>query len=116
MREKEVEKSIIEYIRAIGGRCQKVHSGLLFQEYNWRKRAIKLADKWTPDILACINWVFLGIEVKKDKKEVEKRWKSNAPREAAQRAQGEGIVKSWGRFFIVSSIKELREDLANIDL
>lgn len=72
-----------------------------------------MADKWTPDILACINGKFIGIEVKRDQKEVEKRAKQKDKRATDQMKQGQGIMNAGWLFFVVSSTDELERDLAD---
>ena len=73
MSEKQIEKSILEYLNTVGYAI-KVHSGSLIKSCGHKQYRINLAPKGTPDILAVVDG-FWGIEVKRDQKEVD-RWKN----------------------------------------
>jgi len=121
MIETGIEKAIKNYIFIQGGWITKVQSGMLMQNYKGRTHAIHLADRGTPDMVGCLNGRFLGIEVKKDKKAIE-RWlayplglrgkpvKEDKRIEAQQRI-GKQIRESGGFFAIVCSVDELVDDL-----
>jgi len=134
MTENEIQASIIEYIRRIGGYCQRVNSGSMFSSYANKKsgdiahRRVKMADKGTPDILACINGKFIAIEVKRDLKAVE-RWqkavsnffktgKLTKSNEGAvhQLWEAEKIQKAGGLCIMVNSIDRLDQVLFNLKI
>jgi len=116
MSEKDLEKAVIKYIRWVGGYCQKVQCGLIKQVYNDKIRWIHLADKGTPDILACIKGSFLGIEVKKDEKEVE-RWNKQTTEHAQQQSYQQQLIRhAKGMTMVVGSLKQLEEDLKELGL
>ena len=121
MTEKEIENACIDFIRIIGGWVQKVHSGSILKSYKQRNGASKvyrvnLADKGTPDLLCCIKGRFLGIEVKRSPKEVEKWWLGKDERSQDQLHQRHLIKKAGGIHIIVSSINELKQDLKTLKL
>jgi len=102
--EKEIETSIIEYIRAIGGWCQKIQSGEAYKIYRDKKYRIKLADAGTPDILACIEGTFFGIEVKKAQKQVDDLLKEKTQTAQDQMYQLKLIDQADGQAMIVDSL------------
>ncbi len=73
MSEQELLNACKDYIRWKGYYCQRVPSGLIKQTIDGEERWIHLADKGTPDILACIAGKFVGIEVKANEA-AKKRW------------------------------------------
>ena len=85
-----------------------------------------MAASGTPDILTCVNGVFVGIEVKKNAKAVE-RWLKiaeafdmvgKAPksykREIDQHLQHKEIRKAGGKVCVVSSIEEVEEFIKSL--
>ena len=118
--EKEIESTIIRWIRSNHRRCQKVHSGAtMIQNANKSFRKIKMADQGTPDIVACIEWLFVAIEVKSSEDKVS-AWKKlrqrmedweelkvSQKREYRQIRQCNEILDGKGARFIVSHRTEL---------
>jgi hypothetical protein len=126
MIEKQVEKSIMHYLAVIGAYAVKVQSGMLPQSYKGKNRMIHLAPQGTPDIIALFKGNYIGIEVKKDDKEVQK-WirypygaKGNIvkhdPRIEAQKETGHTIAQKGGVFIICSSVDELERDLKTLKI
>lgn len=127
MKEKLIETQIKNWLRASGAWVQKVHSGAMRKVYTRRRGEnagftrehwVKLADRGTPDLIACINGFFVAIEVKKDAKEIEK-WKKQAesnPRSAAQHAQHYAIKGAGGRVIVVCSVEGLEKALAELNM
>lgn len=72
IKEKDVLKGCIDYLRLRGFYCQRINTGKIFIDNAFGKRVVNLADEGTPDILACISGKFVGIEIKKDEKEFAK--------------------------------------------
>lgn len=133
MTENDVKSSIIDYIRSIGGYCQRVNSGSVFGEYEtkggeFKRRRLKLADPGTPDIVACINGHFVGIEVKKDAKAIGKwqnqianYYKTNKLSKYNQGAmhqlwEGEKITKAKGVCIMTNSIDRLGAVLKDLKI
>lgn len=129
MIETQIEKAIKTFIFSKGGFIQKTHSGAIQKAYKarggrWRTHVVHLADAGTPDMMGVLNGYFLGIEVKKDEKEVQKWLKyplglrgkpvKRDPRIEAQKHFAEKIKKAGGIFAIVSSVDELEEDLKKV--
>ena len=119
MKEQEVLKACLEYIRWKGYYCQRVHSGLVKVQMGKSERWMHLADKGTPDILACIAGKFVGIEVKAGK-EAKRRWHASVKKAhdmkaltspdltcVAQHEQMQVIEKAGGCTALVSSLKEM---------
>ncbi len=129
MNEKEVENQIKNWLRYQGFWVQKVQSGVIQQKYKTGKqRFIHLAEAGTPDLIACINGRFVGIEVKKDEKTVEAWHKkvknylkfpikkpSNA-RESNQYIQHEKIRKSGGIAIVAGSIDQAEKQLKSLNI
>jgi len=68
--------------------------------------ATAYSTRGIPDIIACINGYFLGIEVKKRKNTVSK----------LQLETGKVITQAGGLFWIITSIPELIENLKTLDI
>jgi len=110
-KEKDVETEIIQYINYKGGYAIKVHSGGMMKSYRnkfgqTKTHKINLAPTGTPDIIACIDGAFFGIEVKKDQKEVAKWWKQKDDRSINQHYQLERIDKAGGQALITYSLDD----------
>lgn len=119
--EKSIETAIKHFIFAKGGYLTKVQSGAVHKSYKGKEYMIRLADAGTPDMMGCLNGRFIGVEVKKDAKEVQK-WlaypnglrgtpvKYNARIEAQKNASKQ-IREAGGFFAVVCSVDELEADL-----
>ena len=126
--EKDLESSIIEYLRARGFYCQKVHSGAMFVKKGPLTYKVKLADQGTPDILACIHGRFVGIEVKVSKEEQEeweRQWdkylatnqfKVSWERSIYQHQQHNAIRDGNAKWEVIvcSSVEELHQDIEQL--
>lgn len=88
MKEKTIENQIKKWLDSKGYWWMKVH-GDLFQKSG------------VPDILACINGTFVGIEVKRPGGKVSE----------LQKYQMEQIQKSGGVAFVAHSVEEVRVNL-----
>jgi len=124
MIETQIEKTIKQYVFSRGGFIQKTQSGSLMKSYRTKtgvqkSHRINLADQGTPDMMGVLNGIFLGIEVKKDKKEVE-RWLAyplglrgtpveRKERIEAQKHFAELIQKNDGFFACVYSLDDLED-------
>lgn len=127
MKEKLIETQIKNWLRHNGAWVQKVHSGAMRKVYTRRRGAnagfsrehwVKLADRGTPDLLACVNGHFVAIEVKKDAKEIE-TWKKKAetdPRSIVQHAQHHAIKAAGGRVIVVYSVEGLQRALEELEI
>lgn len=123
--EKNIETQIKVYLRSCGFWVTKVQAGMMKKSYTsrgdrtaTREHWVHLADQGTPDLLACIKGRFVGIEVKKDEKEIE-RWKRTAEtdrRSAAQHAQQQAIRDAGGITLVVCSVDDLIADLKELQL
>lgn len=123
MKESDIQKSIVEWLRYNGIYCQRINSGKLFARYGDVTRAIKLADEGTPDIIACINGKFVGIEVKKDQYEIAKWISVSAKYEQTRKVPKtyeriknqyehcKQIRNRGGFYFLVCSIEQLKENI-----
>lgn len=89
-KEKQIENDIVQIIRMYGHYAEAVQSGskvVSYKDKNGKTKYHKITfcSEGTPDILACIHGVFVGIEVKKSNEEVQKRLNSNQRRELMQK-------------------------------
>jgi hypothetical protein len=115
--EKDIERSIIDYIRLIGGWAEGMQSGgVVVANAKGGFRRINFCSAGTPDIIACVRGVFLGIEVKKDAKEIAKWRKQLDKRSQDQHRQKEMIMNAQGKFLIVCSIEDVIQDLKQLKL
>ena len=127
MSEKETEKAIIDYIRLLGGWATKCQSGAIIKKGKGGKPyKITLATAGTPDILACINGKFVGIEVKKNLEEIEK-WQryplgklgkvlKHDQHIKDQQEQAQLIKKAKGVSLICSSVDEVEQYLKTLGI
>ena len=120
IKEKSVQEQIIRSIREKWCYAVNVNSWSLFKK-TWKfVYKVELAPTWTPDILACIDWKFYWIEVKKSEKErrawnkiVEnhiawlKEFKSHAP-VIQQRKTGGNIAEAWWTYICTYSVDHFR--------
>lgn len=88
--EKKVEDQIKKYLDSLGSYYLKVH-GSAFQPAG------------TPDILACINGKFVGIEVKKPKGGVVSE---------LQKFKIKQIQNAGGVAFVARSVKDVKQELS----
>jgi len=115
--EKQIERDIIQFIRFKGGWCEGIQSGsLVLPNPKGGFRRVNMCTKGTPDIIACFNGKFLGIEVKKNEKEIEKWRKGKDKRSLDQQYQRDRILESKGIYIITHSIDDLRADLVELGL
>lgn len=64
--EREIQKTILDYLALKGINAWRTNSGIQFSTYKDRSYITRLAPKGTPDIIGFLNdGRFLGIEVKK---------------------------------------------------
>ncbi len=130
MTEKQIEKSIIQYLKLKGFWVEKMQSGHVFvdgSKSGGKSRMINLGGSpGAPDILACINGRFVAIEVKKDEK-TTKKWlrydlsksqyiKGYDKRLEAQRRHRDQVLSNGGIHIITFSIEDLEGDLKHYNL
>jgi len=134
MKEWLIQKSIINCLSCANSYVVRVNSWSVIKSYTdnfgaVKKRRIKLADEWTPDVIACIPTriteemvgkeigVFVWIEIKKDEK-TKQKWleypeKYNARKIKfnktinAQHFAKDKILRSKGVYWLVSSIDDI---------
>lgn len=116
MHEKAIESNIIHFLHAMGAHPIKIQCGTLYKEYKdkngvTRRHKIKLAERGNPDIVACVGGRFVGIEVKRDEKEIEKWYRQNDARSIAQMAMAQRIQQCGGHMFLTHSIEDLEAQM-----
>jgi hypothetical protein len=121
VKEQDIQNSIIEYIRIIGGYTQRINSGKVVILQGEIRRVVNLADAGTPDILGWYDGKPFGIEVKKNQK-IKDQWirtvskyeltggfaKSNR-RIRDQYFESEKIRRAGGKWGLVCSLSEAIE-------
>ena len=71
--ERSVQNDIVQFLTELWHYAVSVQSWSILKK-SWRiTYKVTLAPQWTPDIIACVNWRFFWIEVKKDEEERNKR-------------------------------------------
>lgn len=96
--EKDIQKSILDYLRIRGYLCKRNNSGLLFSEYKGRKRAIRVGEAGWPDIEGLTKeGRYFGIEVKSSVGKLEE----------SQKAIGEQIRSMHGLWFVARSLDDV---------
>ncbi len=121
MSEQQIQNQIIAMIRANGGWCQRINSGAISQTYtnktgNTRQRYIKMADKGTPDIIACIKGIFVGVEVKGSLRAYKEWQKQKTDTHVAQHMQKTWILESGGIYLIGYDVQQIEDDLRELKL
>lgn len=113
MSEKDIQKSIVDYIHTIGGWAERVQAGAIPTPTGG---FIRMARRGTPDILACISGKFIAIEVKINQK-VIRHWEKNVdPTAQAQHHEQELIRRAGGITIVTASIDDLAVDLLELGL
>ncbi len=96
--EKEIQKSILDYLRIKGYLCKRNNAGMAFSTYNGKRRAFIVGASGWPDIEVILpGGCYCGIEVKTRKgiqSEVQKRVEQS-------------IKKVGGRYLIARSIDDV---------
>lgn len=112
MSEKDLQKAVINFIRFHGGYCVKVlcgkfklHAGTSYER--WAHGA----DKGTPDLVACLNGQFFGVECKVNER-VAAAWETCKTDTAQSQAYQHGLIRKAGATaMVVGSIKMLEDAL-----
>ena len=131
MKEKHVEDSIKNYIKAKGWICKKLHSGAMTKAYTSKKTRVtktykmKLEEKGTTDLVAFIYGICLWIEVKRDEEEYQKWLKleerfykegllpAYLEREQAQIVEKRDILERGGTHVLTYSSEHFKNILEN---
>lgn len=121
MKESGIEKVIQMHIKSKGGWSQRLHSGQIVTKYGDKSYAMHLAEKGSPDLIACVKGQFYGIEVKADE-EIKEKWMKlfkrvqqgeelpkSYHREKAQIDQCNKIINAGGKFILASSVDDVKE-------
>lgn len=128
--EQELLKACLEYLRVRSFFAERINSGKIIADYGGKKRMIHLCTPGTPDIIACIPvngvGVFVGIELKKDSKEIlawEKQWENYNrganitdanKRSVLQHQAHERIRNAGGEVIVCCSLNELEKDISDL--
>lgn len=86
--ETKLQKSIQEYLKSLGAYCFKVHGNIYMRA-------------GIPDIIACLDGRFIGIEVKDGDNTTSQ----------LQEAHGLQIIRAKGIFIVAYSIDDVRKGL-----
>lgn len=129
-KEKEIENEIYNYLLSIGAVAEKIQSWKIMIKKGQYNHRMTLQSAGCPDIICLYKWYFVGIEVKKDQKEVDKwlkirdrfhwiwktlDWLTSFDREKDQIRYAERIENSWWEFLITCSTDEVRLLIKEID-
>ena len=125
--EKRIQNAILGYINFHGGWAIRMNSGKMRKSYQRKdggmtQHWVQLAPEGTPDIMAIYKSKAIGIEVKKNEKEV-KEWikmsgenyigsSKKSIHAKIQKAGMDNITRAGGHALIVSSLDEVIEFLA----
>lgn len=124
--EKQIEKSIVYYLRALWAVVETQNGWSIMIKKGSYNHRMTLQTKWCPDILCYYKNNFVGIEVKKDEKEVNKwlRLKErhlqgetlpkSYHRELEQIKYREKILINWGVFIITYELEEIVDYFINL--
>lgn len=92
MKEKSIEQEIIKYLLSIWAVVEWIQSGKVMIKKGQYNHRMTLQSAWCPDIICFYCWYFIGIEVKKNQKEVD-AWVKKEDRIM----NGEELPKSYKR-------------------
>jgi len=125
MKEKIIEKQIVNYLRSIWWWCEGLQSWSLMVK-KWKNiNKVNLCSKWTPDIIWFYDGELIAIEVKKNQKEVdswiekEKRYNDTWElpksyiREVMQIEHKKLILENWGTHIITCNPQEVVDYITN---
>jgi len=98
MSEHEIQNAIMEWLHQHGIYAVRVNSGRAIVKGKGRMYAIAGAPAGTPDIIACVSGVFVGIEVKTETGKM-----SPEQHEAARNIESAG-----GRCYTVRSLDDVK--------
>ena len=122
MKEKDIENAINRYLLSIWAVVEKMQSWKVLVKKAGYNSMMTLQTAWCPDIICFYKNKLYWIEVKKDKKEVEKWlkikdryywiWKSfdglkSYKREIDQIKYREKILENWWTFILTCELKEV---------
>jgi len=124
--EKKIEQAIIQYLQSLWAVVEGIQSGKVLIGKHWYNHRMNLQSAWCPDIIALVKWVFLGIEVKKDQKEVDKwcrlleryeAWEElpkSYEKEKWQIEYRQKILDNWGVHIITCDVWEVIDYITNL--
>ena len=124
MKESVVQKKIMKWLKEQGAYTRRVNSGKIKYEGRW----IILGVKGTPDIAVTLNGHSIGVEVKKDAKELQawntqfKNWQKTGiitaynERSYYQHREQNKIREAGGYTFTVYSVDMLEKELKEFNL
>lgn len=119
MKEKIIEKWIVQYLQSIGAIVEWMQ-GWKAMIKKWKKTyKMNLQSEWCPDIICFYKREFIWIEVKRDQEEVDswvklkerflEEWflPKSYKREENQIIYSERILEQWGSFIITCDLEEV---------
>lgn len=112
MKEADVQKAIIDFIRYKGGWVVKVPAGAAMRFRGDQKYFVRLAEAGTPDLVACYKGQFIAIEVKRDTTAVGAWHRGVDERSICQHIQ-KGLIEDTGGKFVIACCIEDVEELFN---
>jgi hypothetical protein len=96
--EREIQKSILQYLGYKGYVCKRNNAGMMFSTYKGRDRAIKIGEAGWPDIEGMTKQGrYFGLEVKTRKGVLSDN----------QKRVGERILASGGMWLVVRSVEDV---------
>ena len=91
--ETKIQRQVQDYLKSLGAYCFKVHGSIYMRA-------------GIPDIICCLNGLFIGIETKDG---------DNTPSEL-QKAHGRQIKKAKGIFMVAYSVDDVKKELERRNL
>lgn len=127
MKEKTLESAIKKWLELRGYYVKKINSGAAQKNYNGKQYWIRLGEEGSPDLICCIGGLFVGIEVKKDKQELE-RWErqwqryeqtmiavKSSRRSIAQHLERGRLLKAGGVHLACADFEGLQRQILRIE-
>jgi len=104
-KEKDVQRSILDYLELIGAFYYRNNSGAMVAEYKGKKRLLRFGAKGSPDIIVVKNGLYIGVEVKgTDGKQSEDQM------DFARR-----LIKAGGEYILAHSLDSFVEQFRALD-
>ena len=131
MKEKIIEKSIINYLKTRWWLVESMQWGSVMIKKGSYNHRMTLNSKGCPDILYYENWMLYWIEVKKNQKEIDKwckirdryfwlwkslKWLKSYDREIWQIKYAQKLEDNWWEFIIVCCVDEIIEYFKILEL
>ena len=104
--EKDIQKAVGNYLTYVKVFWYRQNSGMIFSNYKGKERAFRAGVIGAPDIIAVINGIYVGIEIKNSKgklSEHQVKFRVN-------------LIKAGGEYWVIKSLEDIENAIRNLDV